>query len=76
MSAKGEGFESQAEIGCKYQGEDIKIGLNAKYLLQNLYAIQSEEIKWTFKDPSSATILKPEQCNREQYYLLMPMILE
>lgn len=76
LSAKVEGFESQAEIGCKYQGEGIRIGLNAKYLLQNLYAIQSEEIKWTFKDPSSAMILKPEQCNREHYYLLMPLILQ
>lgn len=75
LSTKGESFESQAEIECKYKGEDIRMGLNARYLLQSLYAIPSKNIKWTFKDSSSPMILQPEQCNQEHYYLLMPMIL-
>jgi DNA polymerase-3 subunit beta len=75
LTAKGEGFESQANVGCQYQGDSIKIIVNSRYLLQNLYAMPSEKIEWTFKTPVSAMVLKPrgEQDYGEYLYLLMPV---
>ena len=77
LTAKGEGFESQAQVECQYKGQAIKTGVNSKYLIQNLYAMPSEKIEWTFKDPLSSMMLKPKtEDGGENFYLLMPVRME
>jgi len=77
LYAKGEGFDSQAKVDCQYKGSDIRTGVNAKYLLQNLQSTLAEEIEWSFKTPLSAMMLKTVPCeNKDNFYLIMPVQLQ
>ena len=77
LSAKGEGFDSQAKVDCQYKGSDIRTGISAKYLLQNLQSTLAEEIEWSFKTPLSAMMLKTVPCeNKDNFYLIMPVQLQ
>jgi DNA polymerase-3 subunit beta len=71
----GEGFKSEVKVGCEYNGEEIKIGFNAKYLLEILSAIRSDQIEWTLKDSVSPMLLTPVN-KTDELYLLMPIRLE
>ncbi|MCK4351827.1 DNA polymerase III subunit beta [candidate division WOR-3 bacterium] len=76
LESAGEGFKSEVKVGCECSGDEIEIGFNAKYLLELLSVIKSEQVKWTFKDPMSAMILKPVDKETDELYLLMPIRLE
>jgi DNA polymerase-3 subunit beta len=67
--------EAKERIDIKYDGEEVIIGLNAKYLIDVLTAADSDEIFFDIKDPSSPTLFKPS--NDDDYKcVIMPMRLQ
>ena len=59
----------------KYDGEGLSIGLNARYLLDIMSAVDSDEIFFDIKDPVSPTLFMP--MNNENYKcVIMPMRLQ
>jgi DNA polymerase-3 subunit beta len=62
---------------CQYDGEDITIAFNARFLIEMLNATDSEEVKIELSTPTKAGILKPmEQDNGEELLMLvMPLML-
>lgn len=75
LSSAGQDFESKVKVECQYRGEPIKIGFNAKFLLDILLPIKNEQVEWKFKDPNSAMTLEPKTDEPDLFYLLMPIHL-
>lgn len=64
--------EARDEIDVEYQGEDISAGFNARYLMDALGAMTSENIVFALQDPLSPTLLK-EEGSEDYKCVVMPM---
>jgi len=60
------------DLITKYQGDEIEIGFNSKYIMDILNNLEDNEIVLTFKDNSSP-ITATEKSNPDLIYVLMPM---
>lgn len=60
------------ELPATYQGESIDIGFNARYMLDCLPSIQSNDLEFAFKDKSSPGMLQGVN-SRNHTYVIMPM---
>ena len=60
------------DIVTKYEGDEIEIGFNSKYIMDILDNLEGEEIKISFNDNSSP-IIAQEKSGSEITYVLMPM---
>ena len=62
---------------CRYDGEDLSIAFNAKFMVEMLNATDSEEVKIELSTPTKAGIIKPiEQDESEDLLMLvMPLML-
>ena len=64
----------QEEIGIDYKGDAVEMSFNARYLLDVLNIIDTENVQIEVKDEMSPGLLKP--VNGEGYlYVIMPMRL-
>jgi DNA polymerase-3 subunit beta len=70
-------FEGNERMKCQYNGEDLQIAFNAKFLVEMLSGIDSGEVIMELSTPSKAGILKPsEQGEGEELLMLvMPLML-
>jgi len=70
-------FEGNERMNCQYDGEDLQIAFNAKFLIEMLNAADTDEVKVELSTPTKAGILKPlEQGeNEELLMLVMPLML-
>ena len=64
--------EARDEVEAKYGGEAVSLGFNARYLIDALSAMESENVVFELQDPLSPTLLRPEG---DQAYrcVIMPM---
>jgi DNA polymerase-3 subunit beta len=62
---------------CRYDGEDLNIAFNAKFLIEMLSAADGDEIKIELSTPTKAGIIKPieQEENEELMMLVMPLML-
>jgi len=62
---------------CRYDGEDLAIAFNAKFLIEMLNAADSDDIKIELSTPTKAGIIKPteQEDNEELMMLVMPLML-
>lgn len=63
------------EVPATWDGEDIKIIFNAKYLLDGLKVIETEQLSIKFTGPSSAAVLTTSEEDKF-IYLLLPIRLQ
>ena len=79
VSAEDLDFSNAAteQLTCTYNGDPMTIGFNAKFLVEMLGVLDSEEIKIHLSSPTRAGILVPveEMENREILMLVMPVML-
>lgn len=79
ISAQDLDFSNEAteQLNCQYTGEPITIGFNAKFLIEMLSVIHSDEVKLELSTPSRAGILLPvDQEEGEQLLMLvMPVMM-
>ena len=61
------------EIDVIYDGKDININFNARYILEVLSIITSEKIKICFADSTAPTMLKGDTEDNNSLYLIMQM---
>lgn len=68
-------FEGNERMTCQYDGEDMQISFNAKFLIEMLNAINGDEIKLELSTPNKAGIIKPteESKTEELLMLIMPL---
>ncbi|HEU4608956.1 MAG TPA: DNA polymerase III subunit beta [Chitinophagaceae bacterium] len=70
-------FEGNERMKCQYNGEDLQIAFNAKFLVEMLNAADSDEINIELSTPTKAGIIKPGNLdeNEELLMLVMPLML-
>jgi DNA polymerase-3 subunit beta len=70
-------FEGNERMNCQYDGTDLQIAFNAKFLIEMLNAADSDEVKVELSTPTKAGIIKPiEQGEGEDLLMLvMPLML-
>ena len=70
-------FEGDERMKCQYDGEDLTIAFNAKFLIEMLNAADSDEVKIELSTPTKAGIIKPTEQdeNEELMMLVMPLML-
>ena len=60
------------DLEVKFDGNEIEIGFNSRYIMDILDNLEGEEIKLSFND-NSTPIIAQEQSNSDIIYVLMPM---
>jgi len=69
--------EAKERLTCNYEGEDMEIGFNSKFLLEMLNNIDNENIKIEMSAPNRAGILLPVDIDKDEdiLMLVMPVML-
>ncbi len=79
ISAEDLDFSNEANerLTCQYEGEDMEIGFNAKFLVEMLNNIDSDEISLELSTPNRAGLLMPSNNddNENILMLVMPVML-
>jgi len=80
LSAEDIDFSNEAKerLSCSYEGEDLEIGFNSKFLVEMLSNIETEEVKLEMSAPNRAGILTPlnnENKAEDILMLVMPVML-
>jgi DNA polymerase-3 subunit beta len=75
VSAQDLDFSNEAseKLVCDYAGSDLEIGFNAKFLLEMLGSLDSDEIKLELSTPTRAGILRPADGNENEELLMLVM---
>jgi DNA polymerase-3 subunit beta len=70
-------FEGNERMPCQYDGEDLQIAFNAKFLIEMLNGADTTEVNMELSTPTKAGIIKPsEQADNEELLMLvMPLML-
>jgi len=70
-------FEGNERMACQYDGEDLQIAFNAKFLIEMLNAAETDEVVIELSTPTKAGIIKPTEMdeNEELLMLVMPLML-
>jgi len=69
-------FEGNERMSCQYDGEDITISFNARFLIEMLSSTDSEEVRLELSTPTKAGLLKPveQEENEDLLMLAMPLM--
>ncbi len=64
-------------MACQYDGEDLQIAFNAKFLIEMLNAADTQEVTIELSTPTKAGIIKPSEVveGEELLMLVMPLML-
>jgi DNA polymerase-3 subunit beta len=79
ISAEDLDFSNEANerLSCEHDGEDLEIGFNAKFLVEMLANIDSDDITLRLSAPNKAGIITPNEKDEEEdiLMLVMPVML-
>ena len=71
--------EAQERLGCQFNGEDLEIGFNAKFLIEMLLNVSSDEVKLELSTPTKAGIIVPGEVDNNSgdnmLMIVMPVML-
>jgi DNA polymerase-3 subunit beta len=70
-------FEGNERMSCQYDGEDLQIAFNAKFLIEMLNAAETPEINIELSTPTKAGIIRPTEmeAHEDLLMLVMPLML-
>lgn len=70
-------FEGNERMKCQYDGEDMQIAFNARFLIEMMSATESEEVRMELSTPTKAGIIRPSEQgeNEDLLMLVMPLML-
>jgi DNA polymerase III subunit beta len=80
LSAEDLDFSNEAKerLTCSYEGEDLEIGFNSKFLVEMLNNIETDEVRIEMSQPNRAGILIPVNSDNKDediLMLVMPVML-
>ncbi len=79
VSAQDLDFSNEAteQLTCAYDGDSLNIGFNAKFLVEMLTVLDTDEVKLELSTPTRAGIIIPADDNEEVdiLMLIMPVML-
>jgi DNA polymerase-3 subunit beta len=62
-------------MSCQYDGEDISISFNARFLVEMLASTNSDEIRLELSTPTKAGLIKPVEQDENEDLLMLAMPL-
>ncbi|HJO16868.1 MAG: DNA polymerase III subunit beta [Vicinamibacterales bacterium] len=66
--------EASEELDVQYTGDSVQICLNAKYILDFLREVETDSIRFEFKDETTQAVMQPVGLEGYNYtYVIMPM---
>jgi DNA polymerase-3 subunit beta len=70
-------FEGNERMNCQYDGEDLNIAFNARFLIEMLNAAETTDVKVELATATKAGIIKPTESeeNEDLLMLVMPLML-
>ena len=70
-------FEGDERMACTYDGEDLQIAFNAKFLIEMLNGADTSEINMELSTSTKAGIIRPseQEENEDLLMLVMPLML-
>jgi len=70
-------FEGNERMSCQYDGDDLQIAFNAKFLIEMLNAAETVEVRLELSTSTKAGLIKPsEQAEGEELLMLvMPLMI-
>lgn len=70
-------FEGNERMVCNYNGEDMQIAFNAKFLIEMLNGAETSDVNMELSKPTKAGIIKPAEAaeNEDLLMLVMPLML-
>ncbi len=70
-------FEGAERMKCQYDGEDLTIAFNARFLIEMLNAADSDEVRMELSTPTKAGLIKPTEKDDDEdlLMLVMPLML-
>jgi DNA polymerase-3 subunit beta len=74
-SEENEIGNSRMEIPCRYDGEEVSIALNYRYIEEPFKAMKEDEISIRFSDPAKAITILPVP-EKDFFHIVMPMQLD
>lgn len=79
LSAEDIDFSNEANerLTCNYDGDDMEIGFNSRFLMEMLNNLDSTEVRLEMSEPSRAGLLKPANVREQEdiLMLVMPVML-
>jgi len=80
LSAEDIDFSNEANerLTCNYDGDDMEIGFNSRFLLEMLNNLDTTEVKLEMSEPSRAGLLMPsgsDNVHEDVLMLVMPVML-
>ena len=77
LSCTNQTGDAKEEMYLETEGKNLEIGVNPKYFLDALKAIEDEEVYIEFGSNISPCIIKPiEQLENEYIYMILPVRLK
>jgi DNA polymerase III subunit beta len=75
ISAEDLDFSNEANerLACQYEGEDMEIGFNARFLLEMLNNIDADEVTMELSTPNRAGLLMPSSNDENENILMLVM---
>jgi DNA polymerase III subunit beta len=75
VSAQDLDFSNEAteQLSCTYEGTPLTIGFNAKFVIEMLGILESDEVKFELSTPTRAGILLPSEQNDGSSILMLVM---
>jgi DNA polymerase-3 subunit beta len=70
-------FEGNERMTCRYDGSDMQIAFNARFLIEMLSALETEEVKLELSTATKAGLIKPaaQQDGEDVLMLVMPLMI-
>ena len=68
-------FEGNERMSCQYDGEDIAISFNARFLIEMLSSTDSDEVRLELSTPTKAGLIKPVEQDENEDLLMLAMPL-
>lgn len=80
LSAEDLDFANEAyeKLPCSYEGDDMEIGFNSKFLMEMISNIDGETVTFQLSEPNRAGIIRPSEMDTEVEdvtMLVMPIML-
>jgi len=70
--------ESKERLTCNYNGDDMEIGFNSRFIIEMLNNVTTEEVKIMMSQPNRAGLILPavqENENEDILMLVMPVMV-
>ena len=63
------------EMACEHQGDDLIIGFNCRYLINNVRAANAEELILSLRSSNQAMIIRAAEEKEDEsfFYMLLPV---